>query len=201
MPFLRGRFLGAVVAALVFTLGACETVAPQRPVYPPIVFQDQPRIRLDVGEIKVESRYRAPGSPPNVDHLFPVSLLEAAQRWPNDRLAAAAAGSGNRAEFVILDASVVAVPLKTTSGLTALITKDHNERYDARITVEMRILDGFGGVAASARAEAVRSRSVREDITLRERDQVWYEMTRDIMRELDRQLLQTIKTALVPYIL
>ena len=101
---------------------------------------------------------------------------------------------------MILDASVVAVPLKTSSGLTALVTKDQSERYDARVAVEMRIVDTFGRVVASARAEALRSRSVREDVTLSERDQVWYEMAKDIMGELDRQLAQTIKTALFPYI-
>ncbi len=196
---MRGRFLVAALAAVVFTLGACATPAPPRPVYPPIAFQGQVPIRLAVREVTVESRYRAPDSRPNVDHLFPARLLDAAQRWPKDRLVAA--GAGFRAEFVILDASVVAVPLKTSSGLTALVTKDQSERYDARVAVEMRIVDDLGRVVASARAEAVRSRSVREDVTLSERDRVWYEMAKDIMSELDRQLDQTIKTVLYPYLL
>ena len=198
MPLMRGRLLVAL-AAVAFTLGACATPAPPRPVYPPIAFQDQAPIRLDVSEVTVESRYRAPNSPPNVDHLFPARLLDAAQRWPKDRLVAA--GAGFRAEFVILDASVVAVPLKVSSGLTSLVTKDQSEKYDARVAVVMRIVDDLGRVVATARAEAVRSRSVREDVTLIQRDQVWYEIATDIMSELDRQLDQTIKTALFPYIM
>ncbi len=199
MPAMGGRILVVALAAVAFTLGACQTPAPPRPVYPPITFQDQDPIRLNVGEVVVESRYQAPGGPPNVDHLFPARLLDAARRWPADRLAAA--GAGFKAKFVILDASVVAVPLKASSGLTALVTKDQSERYDARVAVEMRIVDTFGAVVASAQAEAKRSRSVREDVTLSERDQVWYQMAKDIMGELDRQLDQTIKTALLPYIL
>ena len=54
---------------------------------------------------------------------------------------------------------------------------------------------------APARAEAVRSRSVPEDTTLNERDQVWYEMATALMAELDKQLETTIRTSLTPYVL
>ncbi len=199
MPPMRRRILVAVLAAVPFWLGACTTPAPPRPVYPPITFEDQTPIRLDVSEVTVMLKYQAPGTSPNVDHLMPARLSDAAQRWPADRLVAA--GAGFRVEFAILDASVVAVPLKTSTGLTGLVTKDQSERYDAKVAVEMRIVDTLGRVVASARAEAVRSRSVREDVTLSERDQAWYEMAKDIMGELDKQLEQTVKTVLFPYLL
>ncbi len=186
-------------AALAFALGACATPAPPRPEYPPISFQDKAPLSLKVGEVRIETRYRAPGVAPNVDHLFPVRILDAALAWPKDRLAAA--GTGLRLDYTILDASVVAVQLKKSGGLKGLVTKDQSERYDARAAVEIRILDTFGAVVASAQAEAVRSRSVREDVTLSEREKLWYEIAQDIMAELDRQLEQTIKTAFRPYLM
>ena len=95
---------------------------------------------------------------------------------------------------------MVAVPLKKSSGLTGLVTKDQAERYDARVAVELLIYDVQGRQVASAQGQAVRSRSVREDITLTERDQVWYDMVKTIMAELDEQLTKTIKTSLFPYV-
>ncbi len=178
-------------------LGACAA-APPRPEYPPIRFQEQAPLRLDVNDVVVDVTYQVPAKPPNVEHLFAVRPAEAARQWAEDRLVAA--GPRLRAEYVVRDASVVAVPLKKSTGLTGLVTKDQAERYDARMAVELRIVDAGGRAVATARAEAVRSRSVREDITLNERDQVWYEMTKDIMRELDRQLEQTVRTSLAPYL-
>ena len=46
----------------------------------------------------------------------------------------------------------------------------------------------------------MRSRSAREDITLTERDMLWYEMAKEVMAELDQQLDRTIKTTLSPYV-
>lgn len=195
---MRGRFLMAAFAALAFALGACATPPPPRPDYPPISFRDKAPLSLKVGEVRIETRYRAPGVAPNVDHLFPARILDAAQAWPKDRLVAA--GTGLRLDYTILDASVIAVKLKKSGGLKGLVTKDQSERYDARAAVEIRILDTSGAVVATARAEAVRSRSVREDVTLSEREKVWYEIARDIMAELDRQLEQTIKAAFHPYL-
>ena len=199
MPsILRPSRIAALGAAFLW-LGACATPAPPQPQYPPIAFEDRGPIHLEVGEVEVELAYRAPDAPPNVDHLFPVRPAEAARRWPGDRLVAA--GTGFRARFVIKDAAVVAVPLEQSGGLTGLLTQEQSERYDARLAVELVILDTQNRQVASARAEAVRSRSVPEDITLSEREQVWYEMTRTLMSELDKQLEQTIRTSLTPYVL
>ena len=198
MPSILRRSLIAALGAALLWLGACAAPAPPRPTYPPITFEDRPQIRLEVGEVEVELAYKAPDAPPHVDHLFPVRLADAAQRWPRDRLAAA--GTGFRARYVIQDASVVAVPLKQKGGVTGLLTKEQSERYDARLAIELVIVDTQRRQVASARAEAVRSRTVPEDITLIERDQVWYEMTQTLMAELDKQLETTIRTSLTPYV-
>ena len=166
--------------------------------YPPITFDAKPPLQLDVSEVAVELTYQAPGAAPHVDHLFPVRIAEAAQRWARDRLASA--GTGFRARYTVRDASAVEVPLERSGGVKGLLTQEQSKRYDARVTVELGIFDSQGRQVASARAEAVRSRSVPEDITLNERDRVWYEMTKALMAELDKQLEQTIRTSLKPYL-
>ena len=198
MPNFHRRSLAAALGILLLWLGACATPAPM-PEYPPITFDQASPLRLNVSDLEVELAYQAPGAPPNVDHLFPVRIAEAAQRWPRERLEAA--GTGFRARYVIRDASAVAVPLEQSGGVTGLVTQELSERYDAHVAVELGIFDSQNRQVASARAEAVRSRSVPEDITLTERDQVWYEMATAIMAELDKQLEMTIKTSLTPYLL
>lgn len=190
----------AFVSVLVLVLGACQAPPPPRPTYPPIAFQDRAPIRLDVGEISVERAYQPPAAAPNVDHLFPVSLIDSALRWPAERLVAAGAG-GFRAEFVVHDASATETLLKRATGLTAIVTKEQAERYDARLAVELRIVDSMGRVVGKAEAEAMRRRSVAEDITINDRDRVWYEMTKDLVAEVDRQLDKTVRTVLQPYVL
>lgn len=199
MPSILRRSVAAALAVMPLWLAACSTPPPPRPQYPPITFADRPPIRLDVGEIEVEQAYEAPGTPPNVDHLFPVSLAETAQRWPRDRLVAA--GAGFRARYVVRDASVIAVPLKRSGGISGLLTQEQTERYDARLAVELLIYNAQNSQVAVARAESVRSRSVPEDVTLIERDRVWYEMAQTLMTELDKQLDNAIKTSLFPYVL
>jgi len=197
---MRLSLCGAVVAAVALVLAACAAQAPPRGTFPPITFQGSAPIRLDVRDISIVQDYRPPAAAPNVDHLFPVPPLDAALAWGRERLVAAGT-TGRRAEYVVRDASVVEVPLKKSGGLKGLVTTEQSERYDARIAVELRLLDDGGRVAGTAEAEAVRSRSVPENITLNEREKVWYEMTREIMTELDGRLEETIRTVFFPYVI
>jgi hypothetical protein len=96
---------------------------------------------------------------------------------------------------------VTETDLKRETGLTALMTKEQAERYDARIAVELRIYNSLDEVVGKADAEAVRTRSIAEDATINDREQLWYDMTKDLMTELDRQLDKTIKSVLSPYVL
>jgi hypothetical protein len=190
----------AVIGAVVLGLGACETPPPMK-TYPPISFKNEAPIRLNVDEITVVQDYTPPGVAPNVDQLFPVSPVETALRWGKERLVAAGTGTGNRAEYIVHDASVTETALKRETGLTALMTKEQAERYDARIAVELRIYNSLDEVVGKADAEAVRTRSIAEDATINDREQLWYDMTKDLMTELDRQLDKTIKSVLSPYVL
>jgi hypothetical protein len=63
----------------------------------------------------------------------------------------------------------------------------------------MQVLDGRQ-IQGNAKAEARRSLTVPEDSTLNEREEVWYRLTEQTMRDLDVQLEQTIREAFFPYI-
>ena len=162
-----------------------------------ITFQNLPDINLDVGDIQIEQDYVTPGRRPNVDHLFPVPPKNAAVQWAQDRLVA----RGDRLTFryIVREASALETKLETASGVKGLVTTDQAARYDVHIAIEMQVLDGHL-LQGTAKAEARRSTTVPEGITLAERERTWYRLTEDTMKDLDRQLEETIRTAFFPYI-
>jgi len=157
-----------------------------------------PDIRLDVAEVVVEQSYEPPSLPPNVDHLFAVPPSQAAMRWAGDRLVVG--GSRRQARFIVREASVVEVPLETSTGITGFLTLDQTERYQAKIVVELQIIDG-DRVAGSTIARARRSITVPEDITLNEREAIWYQLTERIMNDLNGELEKAINTHYGPYLI
>ncbi len=194
MPaFLRPLLLALAVSGIA---AACAFDDP-RNQFAEITFSDLEAIRLDVGEVKVERSYEAPGKDPNVDHLFPVKPVDAAQRWPEDRLSAQ--GGNLVLRYIVREASVTETALETETGVTGLLTTDQAERYEARIVVDLQILDGRQ-VEATANAEARRFITVPEGISLKERERVWYDLTKNTMQDLNKQLEETIRSAFFPYV-
>jgi hypothetical protein len=190
---MPSRVFRLLIAALVLVLplAACDT-APPRPTYPDIRFSGQTPIRLAVGGIDISNEYKAPFQSPSVDHLFPVPPARAAENWAHDRLQAA--GGARRARFTIQNASVIETPLKKKEGLTATFTKEASERYDATLQAKLDILDERGVPLRSVTVTAVRSQSVLEGITPNERDQTWYDMTKALMADFDKQMTAEISS-------
>lgn len=178
-------------------LSACATPPPVRNL-DTISYSERPPIRLDVREIEIQRSYRPPNAAPNVDHLFPVPPAAGAQLWAADRLKAA--GLLRRARFIVREAPVIEIPLERVGGLTGTFTIQQSERYEARLVAELQILAEDDSVAASVTVEVTHHRSVPENLTLNERVQVWHEMTRNLLDEMDRQFDATIKEALTAYL-
>ncbi len=179
-------------------LSACTTPPPARNL-DRISYSEKPPIRLDVREIEIQRAYQAPNTAPNVDHLFPVPPAAGAQLWAADRLKAV--GPLRRARFIVREAPVIEIPLERSSGLTGTFTIEQSERYEARLVAEVQILAEDGGIEASVTAEISHHRTVPENVTLNERIQVWHEMTRTLLDEMDRQLDAVIKAELYKYLL
>jgi hypothetical protein len=178
-----------LIAAL---LGACERDAA-RPVFPDIRFTDRPPIRLDAASVEVVDQFRPSFKEPNVEHLFPVTPAQAAGNWARDRLQATNPGAPRRVRFTIIDASVRETELPRTQGLRGAFTKDQAERYDASAEVQVDIMGPRGFAERTVSAKASRSQTVPEGITPNQREQAWYDLTRALMADLDRQLEQEIR--------
>lgn len=185
--FLKIAGLAVPAAAL----AACAD-APPVPQFPPLSYSALGRFNFEAERIEIAQDFRPPLAPPNVEHLFAQQPVDVLRRWAGDRLAVS--GRGERyLRFVITDAHVTETQLPRQTGVRATFTNEQAQRYDGRIeaSLEVRQLrgnfrDGF------AAATATRSRSVAENISLNDRERVWYEMVEqmmgDINAELDRQI-------------
>lgn len=86
------------------------------------------------------------------------------------------------------------------SGLSGVVTIDQSERYTAHIAVEIQILE-VNRQAASLRAEATRSITVAEDVSVSEREKVWFQLTERTMQDLNAELEKTINEVFARYLL
>lgn len=183
---VRIAFIAAVAAAL----AGCSS-PPPHPQYPDIRFNNEPPIGLAVSTVSLREDYVPSSEPPRVEQRFPVAPIHALENWAHDRLQAS--GGTDRAVVDITDASVVEAALPRKTGVSSWFTNEQSERYDMTVQVTINIVDPTGLVVRTATVRAARSQSVAEDISPDQRDQTWYDMTKDIMAAFDRQMESEIR--------
>ncbi|CAA6604543.1 conserved exported hypothetical protein [Rhodospirillaceae bacterium LM-1] len=193
----RRALLALAAISLPLALAACETTPPPKS-QPSMSFAHLGQFRLAVSQVDVVSSYKAPLAAPNVEHLMNFSPEAAARIWARDRLVAV--GGPLRAEFRVLDAPVTETDLKTDKGFTGMFKTEQSARYNSQLAVELTIRDARGMILSSAEAKATRVQSVPEDVTLNQKDQIWYEMVEAMMKELDARLSENIRGYMAAYI-
>jgi hypothetical protein len=192
------RFLLALLLPVAgLALSACE-LAPPSGDFPELTYGHLAPLRFDVASVEVEQAYQPSSEAPNVELLFPRRPDQAAANWGRDRLQAV--GASRLMRYTVREAPVVEVALETQSGLTGVVTRDQSERYEARLTVEVEILDDSGRQEGNAMARVARSVTVAENATLHEREEVWYELTRKLMDDMNAQLEDTLKRVFARYL-
>ena len=185
-----------IVAALL--LAACAD-APPPTKFPQLTYAHLGAFALDVSNVEIVDAYKPPLVSPNVEHLMPVAPAAAARRWARDRLKTTGS-SGRRAVFTVDNGAVTESSLKRQSGIRGALTVDQSERYDATLAVRLEIFDAGGGRLAIAEANAQRSRSVPENITLDARDKIWFSITETLTNDLNAEMEQAIARFLGGYL-
>ncbi len=182
--------------AAVLSLAACAE--PDRPLYPEVTFAHLHPIKVNVGRTEVVDVFRPTLKPPHVEHEFPVSPMAAVHRWASDRLQPV--GTAGVVQVVVEDASVVEVPLERTEGIEGMVTVDQAYRYDANLVVQINIIDAGGQNVGYIRIEAQRTRTVPENLTLNERDQIFFEITEALMRDFNVEAEKSMRQYLTTYV-
>ena len=196
----RAGLAAAALLGLVLTsmLAACET-PPPKPRLHGLTFAHLPVLSLDVARVEVVSDYAPPMMAPNVEHLFPTPPETGLRRWAADRLKAG--GKKGSARFVIHIAAVTEAALPVTKGLKGAFKKEQSERYEAMVEASLEILDARGFRKGFASARVTRSRTVREDATLNQREAVWFAMTEALLNDFDKEIERNIRQYLLGFLL
>ena len=74
-----------------------------------------------------------------------------------------------------------------------MFRRDQSERYDAVIELEAEIRDEVGNSRVTIETKVSRSQTVAENITLIERDKIWFDMTEAMMSDLNAELEKQIR--------
>lgn len=186
------------IVAAALLLAACSD-APPPTKFPQLTYAHLGAFVLDVSEIEIVDRFRPTLRSPNIEHLVPVPPAKAARQWARDRLKSTGS-SGRRAVFTIDNGAVTATQLKRQSGLRGALTVDQSERYDAVIAVRLEIFEANGRRGGIAEANAQRSRSVPENITLDARDKIWFSITETLTNDLNAEMERVIAQFLGAYV-
>lgn len=183
---------------LSLSLFGCSSPPPPATRFPDITFQQYPKINFTVGRIEIVRDYVPPLHAPNVEHLFPASPMQVAERWAKDRLNAV--GGPGEVRYVIKRASVVETNLPRTTGIRGAFTNDQTQRYDAVVEVELEIRNERGYRDGIVTARADRRQSVAEDSSPADRERAWFAMTEALAHELNDALDSKIHSELQRFI-
>ena len=175
-------------AVLALALAACETPV-QVQKFPEMTFAHLAPISLDVASVEVVARYQPPMKAPNVDHLVPAPPIKALRRWAADRLKPI--GRSGTAQLVIHVASVIETPLEQKTGLKATFTKQQAQRYDFLVEASLEVADARRRGRAEARV--TRFTTMREDVSLNERDRIWFKEVEAMMTDFNAEMEKNVR--------
>jgi hypothetical protein len=178
---IAGRFLIACV--ITSALSACEPST--RPV-PELTFVHASPILLNVREAQIDSRYRSPGTPPNIEHTVSPSPEAAMIRWAQQRLRSV--GTENIARFTILNAPLTAETLPKSSGFVGAFSTEPGQRWTVTVEGQLEILDEAGNRLDGYTTKVTRSRDIQAGVTDEQRDWFWHDLLSATMGEFDTQM-------------
>lgn len=184
--------IGAAVVAL--GLAACTTTPPP-PVYPDIRFTNVDPIAVNALRVDISSEYRPNFTPPNVEHLMPISPERMARQWALDRLQPLRSGSAVM-RFTILDARVSESRLATTQGIKGAFTDEPGERYEAELRVRISLDDPSRAYHGEVETSVRRVQTVQKDASLNEREKVWYDMVQKLGSDFDATMTTNLRNYL-----
>lgn len=171
-------------------LAACETSVPPKQ-FAELRYTHLPKIPLAVSRVVVVEYYQSSKEKPYVEAEFPLLPARAAIQWLKDRLSPV--GGPGFARATVMNGSVVETSLQRSRGIRGAFTKDQSERYDGTLLVKIEILDDFGGQQGFVSSEVKRSTTVSEDVSLADREQTWFRMTEEMIKDLDSSLEEQVR--------
>ena len=96
---------------------------------------------------------------------------------------------------------MIETDLPRTRGVRGAFTTDQAQRYDLTLKAAIEIREERGNFQTGfATASTSRSRTVPEDISVNDREKVWFEMLEQAMNELNAELERQIRTNMTRFL-
>ncbi len=176
------RFIAALA---LLALTACQP-APQSYTLAPVSFRNQPVIKVNVARINVVEDYRSPTTSPNVEHQMSMPPAQAVRIWANERLQAV--GTQGQLDVVVTNGAIKEIRLPVKQGMRGMFTDDQSERYDAALSVTLRLYDGENAMSrAQGDVNITRSRTINEKSSLADREKLWHDLSSEMAVSFDRE--------------
>ena len=138
---------------------------------------------------------------PYIDYYVPQKLSDIIIKWGEKRFESKDSDSGNSIVLNILKANTLAFSLNTEEKIEDLWNSPASLKLEMYIEVYIKLLDDKGVEIAYCEVKAFRSKILREDISLEERDYQIQEMTKSIFNDFDRLAVEKIKEVFKDYII
>lgn len=164
---VRAGFAAALLLVVSALAAGCETALE------PLSFTNLLPLVFDLGRIEVVER-QAASDAADVGHLFATPPAAGVRQWVQERLRAS--GGEGLLRVTIEEASARATPLETNAEFEDLFTEEQTERLDLRLRVIIEAIDRSGEVRGHASADTRRWRTLREGLTLAERERLYHEL-------------------------
>jgi hypothetical protein len=154
-----------------------------------------PEIRLGVAEMQVIPAYASPRRKPHAEHRMTASPQKVAVDWARAKIRAV--GRQDRARVIILDASVIEVPVKGKSGF---LRRGPDRRYDAKLTISVEIRSDAGDLIGNVRVTATRSQEVLKGVEGKRLQLIWRDLSEQIVRDAANELKRQMQARLGRYV-
>jgi hypothetical protein len=164
-----------------------------------IRFADATSLSTDATSLSLYVENRPAREYPHVMYRAPFTYEQAARAWA-DRHFSLSGNSVNSLRITLKDGDITEKLLPRTRGIRGLFTKDQAAEYEARLELDVAIVDPNGKVLASTNAKALHTRTVPEGTTEEEKREIWAEMMKTTFDNLDAELQPRIRTSLAGYV-
>jgi hypothetical protein len=193
---MRTQILSAFLLGAVLALTGCET--PARMALPELTFVHLEPLQFAAASVEIIDEYRPALGSPNVESLFSTSPANATRAWVDARISAA--GDQGTVRVIIKNAAVVRVGLPVREGLAGVFYNEQNVRYEAVLEVIIEYRSGLF-LDSSARIQVMRSRTAPENISIDDRNQLFFELTENLLSDLDTEIVRNIRRYMVDALL
>lgn len=178
--------------ALAATVAAAQTTAAT-------LLEPATPLKIDANRLVIEMQAQPPKDYPHVGHRAPVTFEQAINTWANSRFELTGAGE-NTLRVTVREADIVEKVLPVKKGIMGWFRKDQSAEYTANLDVVVSVVDANNQQLGQAEARSMFATTIEEGTTDAEKQDVWQDMVKRLLGNVDRELQSRIRQVMTGYV-